>query len=103
MLGIAFELDRAAFAGDHVQPASGTALGAGAGIDRGDARHLVLGLHQVRDELLDLVGGAPGEHGGAGTRDTDHREESASTEPVAVRGAVRGGSLPFVSHGVSAQ
>ena len=56
MLGIALELDGAAFARPHVQAASGRALGAGAGVPGGDAGDLILRLHQVRHQLLDPAG-----------------------------------------------
>ncbi len=58
MLGIALQLDRSALPGAHVEAAAGLALGASAGVPGGHSRDLVLGLDQIRNQLLDLAGRA---------------------------------------------
>jgi hypothetical protein len=75
MFRIAFQLDGAAFPGLHVEAAPGRALGTRAGVRRGEAGHLVFRLHQVGDQLLDSIGGTPGQHRGATAGHAEHGQE----------------------------
>ena len=79
---IALELDRSSLSGPHVQPATRRALGAGAGVNGRQARDLLLRLHEIRDQPLDLVGRAAAQHGRTGARHAEHREEPAAIHPV---------------------
>ena len=58
VLGISLELDRPALARSHVQAAGRRALEAGRGVVHRLPGSDLLGLHHVRDQLLDVIGAA---------------------------------------------
>ena len=73
--GIALELDGPAFAGLHMDAATGAALGAGARIPGGNTGDLIFRLHQVRHQLLHPVGGTSRQRHGTTPGDTEDGEE----------------------------
>ena len=79
-LGVPLELDHATFAYLGVQPASGRALATRGGIVGRDPGHLVLGRHDVRDEVLGRLRAdiaRRGRGGGAAGRSQHGQEPSA--------------------------
>jgi hypothetical protein len=77
MRGIALELDRAAFARLHVETARRGTFLAGRGVVVRDAGHDLVGLHHVRDQLVDRLAADRG--GGASGR-SDELQEFAAVE-----------------------
>ena len=79
-LGIPLELDHASLAHLGVQSAPGGALAARGGVPGRDARNLLLGLNQVRNEMLGRLGpdAARRECGRAAARGAQHLEEASA-------------------------
>src|SRR5438552_2894458 len=77
---VALELDHAAFAHLGVQPAPGGAFAARRGVVRRGPRDLILGGHDVGDEVLGRLGpdAARRERGGTAARRTQDLEESSA-------------------------
>ncbi len=85
MRRIALELDGPRLARLDVQSAAGGALGAGAGVVGGDAGHLVLGLHQVRNQLLHPVRGATAQRRRSRPGHAEDGQEAPSVHPGVLR------------------
>ena len=49
------------------------------------ARHLVFGLNQIGNQLLDPVGGASGERHRTGAGGSEHGQEAAAVDALVVR------------------
>ena len=99
VLGIALQLDRATLAGPDVHAAARGALGAGARVEGGHARDLVLGLHQIGHQLLHPAGGAARERERAATRGAEDGEELPAIYPRLVTGVRHRDSSPLISSG----
>jgi hypothetical protein len=78
VLGIALELDRTSLASTDVDPAAGRAFGAAAGVPGGHAGDLILGLHQVWDQLLHPVSRTAGESECPTTGDAEYAKETSA-------------------------